>query len=291
MDLTYWSFSTLGPAAVILGLAVETTAYQLFNATPSGIPTTCGDALMANITCDQLYPVSAISNQQYIWNKTLESICVSDCKDSLYDYRTNVESACGTTVYDFSGVNQTVQSFLDPLTWAYNVSCLTSGGEYCYSDITKRNTTIEPCSDCFLQYEASMLGSVYGRQRVDPGSFSSLLSSCNVPASSYPYSTTTSTSTSTTASVTSSAATTCTGTAYTVQDGDTCSSIAAVHDIATDRFITENHLDANCTTLSVGNNVCLGASCDLYQVDMGDTCSSILSNHTFYMNQILSWNP
>jgi hypothetical protein len=86
-----------------------------------------------------------------------------------------------------------------------------------YSDITNRNTSIEPCSDCFLQYEAAMLGSAYGRQRVDRASFSSLLSSCSVLASSYPYSTLTSTSSLTSLSATSSPTITCTGTTYTVK--------------------------------------------------------------------------
>lgn len=285
------SISALGSVAVALLLAVDTTALQLFNATPSGIPSACGDALVTNITCDQLYSVSAVSNQQFIGNKTLEAICVSNCRDSLYDYHDQVESACGTEVYDFAGVNQTVQNFLDPLTWAFNVSCLTSGDEYCYSDITNRNTSIEPCSDCFLQYEAAMLGSAYGRQRVDPASFSSLLSSCSVPASSYPYSTLTSTSSPTSSSATSSPTTTCTGTTYTVKQGDSCDTIAAAHDVATGKFITENHFDANCTAMSVGDDVCIGTSCSLYQVQPGDTCSSILANYTFYMNQLLSWNP
>ncbi|KAJ5890443.1 uncharacterized protein N7473_006671 [Penicillium subrubescens] len=158
------SNSILGSVAVVLGLAVDAAAIQLFNSTPSGIPSTCGDALVRDITCDELYSVSTIANQQYIGNKTLESICIPDCKKSFNDYRTSVETACGTTVYDFSGVNQTVQSFLDPLTWAYNVSCLTSGDEYCYTDITNRNTSIEHCSECFLKYEAVMLGSVYAYQ-------------------------------------------------------------------------------------------------------------------------------
>lgn len=171
------SISILGPVTVVLSLAVDAVTFQLFNSTPASIPSTCGDALVRNLTCDELFSVSAIASQQYIGNRTLEAICVPDCKDLFYGYRSTVKNVCGTTVYDFSGVNQTVQSFLDPLAWAFNVSCLTSGSEYCYSDITNRKNSIEPCSDCFLQYEAAMLSSVYGRQRVDPDSISSLLSS------------------------------------------------------------------------------------------------------------------
>jgi hypothetical protein len=55
------------------------------------------------------------------------------------------------------------------------------------------------CSDCALKYHAALLSSDYGRLKEAPEQFSSLLSSCGVPASSYTYSytpilTTTSTS-------------------------------------------------------------------------------------------------
>lgn len=100
--------SILGSVTVVLSLAVDAVAFQLFNSTLSGISLTYGDALVRNITCDKLFSVSAIASQQYIGNKTLEAICVLDCKDSFYEYRLTVENACGTIVYDFSDVNQTV---------------------------------------------------------------------------------------------------------------------------------------------------------------------------------------
>ncbi|KAJ5719736.1 hypothetical protein N7493_007314 [Penicillium malachiteum] len=284
------SSSSLRHLLIVAALCLQTSALQLFNTTPSGVLSACGDALTTNITCDELISVPVISNQQYIGNTTLESLCAADCRESLYKFRNRAESACGTDVYSFSGVNQTVQSFLDPLTWAYNVSCLTSGDEFCYSDIMNRNTSIEPCSDCFLQYEAAMLGSTYGQQRIDSVAFSSLLSSCSVPASSYPYFTPTATS-ATLSSTTVTAVATCTGTTYTVESGDTCESISSAHSIAIDRFITENHLDSNCTTLKTGDDVCLGESCTLYEVKANDTCRSILADKPFYLNQLLSWNP
>ncbi|KAJ5701324.1 hypothetical protein N7488_008872 [Penicillium malachiteum] len=153
-----------------------------------------------------------------------------------------------------------------------------------------RNTSIAPCSDCFLQYEAAMLGSTYGQQRLDLVAFASLLSSCSVPASIYHYSTPTATS-ATLSSTTVTAVATCTGTTYTLESDDTCESISSAHSIAIDRFITENHLDSNCTTLNTGDDVCLSASCTLYEVQANDTCSSILADRTFYLNQLSSLNP
>jgi len=76
-----------------------------------------------------------------------------------------------------------------------------------------------------------------------------------------------------------------------VQADDTCDSIAAANDIATDIFLTQNGLDYNCTTLVVGNEVCLGRSCALYRIKPNDTCDGILADQTFYLMQLLSWNP
>lgn len=294
MSVTVHCFTSTASVLLLLLLALgqQTGALQLFNSTPSGLPLACGEALTANVTCDQLLSAPLISNQQYVDNVTLATICTTACSDSLLSFKDDVESACGTTEYTFpGGVNQTVQSFLDPLVWAYNVPCLTSGGDYCYSAITNPNNTVQACSDCFLQYEAAMLDSSYGLVRIDPDSFSSLLSSCGVPASSYPYTVPTSTVATPTSSTTVTATSTCAGTSYTVQEGDSCDSIALANSIATDRFITKNGLDLNCTTLKVGNEICLGASCALYQVQANDTCDSILANHTFYLTQLLSWNP
>ncbi|KAF7183838.1 hypothetical protein CNMCM7691_004260 [Aspergillus felis] len=258
---------------LLLALGREIGALQLFNSTPSGLPSACGEALTANVTCDQLLSAPLISNQQYVDNVTLAAVCTTACSDSLLSFKDDVESACGATEYTFRAAS------------------IKPGGDYCYSAINNPNNTVQACSDCFLQYEAAMLGSSYGLVRVDPGSFSSLLSSCGMPASSYPYTVPTSTVATPTSSTTVTATSTCTGTSYTVQEGDSCDSIALANSIATDRFITENGLDLNCSTLKVGNEVCLGASCALYQVQPNDTCDSILANHTFYLTQLLSWNP
>jgi hypothetical protein len=229
--------------------------------------------------------------QRLLNDATLTGLCTTTCSDSLFNFQTQVDTACGTEAYTFTGnITQTVQSFVNPLVWAYNVSCLTNGTSFCLPDLTNSSISISPCSECFLEYGAAMLESSYGQVRMSPAAFSSILSSCGVPASSYPY--TTPVSTSITATTTASAANaTCTGVKYTVQSTDTCDSIALANSIATDRFLTENNLDYNCSNLVVGNEVCLGASCALYQVKVNDTCDSILETETFYLTELISWNP
>lgn len=55
------------------------------------------------------------------------------------------------------------------------------------------NGTKAACSDCSYKYGAAMLSSDYGRTKLQPKAFSSLLSSCSVPATKYPYTYTSST--------------------------------------------------------------------------------------------------
>lgn len=140
-----------------------------------------------------------------------------------------------------------------------------------------------------------MLDSDYGRIRIDEDSFSTLLSSCGIPASSYPYTNpdaaTVTTTVTGTGITTSAASATCTGTLYQVTAEDTCDSIAKANSIATDRFISANNLDYNCTSLAAGNQVCLGASCALYEIKTNDTCSGILADQDYTLIQLVSWNP
>jgi hypothetical protein len=288
------SLHVLNSAIALLLFINGGISIQLFgsvDAVPSAIPANCATASSANITCSQFVPASFVSSQGYLDNSTLQSLCTTTCTNSLLSFQTDVYSTCGTGAYTFAGnTTQTVQQIVDPLVWAYNVSCLTNGQSFCLPQVTNTSVPISPCSECALLYGATMLDSSYGRVRFDPESFSSILSSCGVPASSYPY---TNPPTATATATTSAAApnATCSGTLYTVQSGDSCNSIAAANSIATDRFLTANSLDYNCTSLTVGNQVCLGPSCALYQVQPNDTCDSILESETFYLTQLLSWNP
>ena len=160
-------------------------AIQIFSqlsAVPSAVPAACASALTANITCQQLIPASYISAQRTLNNATLTGLCTTTCSSSLFHFQQQVDTACGTETYPFgSNINQTVQQFVAPLVWAYNVSCLTSGSTFCLPELTNASIPISLCSDCALLYGAAMLDSVYGRVRIDPGSFSSILSSCDVP--------------------------------------------------------------------------------------------------------------
>lgn len=277
-----------------------TASTQLFrNATtlPSAMSDSCKAALLANISCSELVAPAYIVNQGYLDNATLTTLCTSTCASSIADYRTEAESTCGSDPYEFPGnYSQSVAAVTESYLWAYDVACVQSGDTFCVPAITNASAAeLSPCSDCFLKYQAAMQGSAYGQALVAPSDFTDLLSSCSAPASSYP--TTSFVAPSTTVSVTSSvsssvsATATCTGTAYTVAAGDSCLSIAAANSVATDRFITENNYDYNCTTIATGQDVCIPDSCTLHIVQTNDTCSSILADQEYYQVQLVSWNP
>lgn len=165
-----------------------------------------------------------------------------------------------------------------------------------------------------------MLSSDYGRTKLQPKAFSSLLSSCSVPATKYPYTYTSSTPTaSATAYVwfsylhlfpfmegrgntemmmmmmirtaTPAPAKNCTDTPYTVSASDTCKSISQAKSIAIDRLITANNLDYNCSLLTSGSKLCLGPKCTLHEVAKNETCQSISKGKQYTSVQLISWNP
>ncbi|KAJ5175304.1 uncharacterized protein N7482_001181 [Penicillium canariense] len=293
---TFWRHSHARAATLLLTLAVFTPfgrAYSFFDVAPTGIPTACGNALAANISCDQLFSASYIAAGGYVSAIALDDVCSTNCTTSLLTFQADVEDACGNTTYIFPGnVSQTVQSFVGPIVWAQEAACITSESVYCLPAVVTGN--VSDCSPCMYEYEAAMLDSPYGQVRYSPDTYSSLLSSCGAVASDYPFTdsavaTVLPTATAT-ATVSAMATATCSS-YYTVASGDTCQSIATANSISTANFIIDNNLSMLNCSVQVGQQICLGAECALYQVQTNENCSSILQNQTFYQVQLTSWNP
>uniref|UniRef100_A0A8H7XIN7 LysM domain-containing protein n=1 Tax=Psilocybe cubensis TaxID=181762 RepID=A0A8H7XIN7_PSICU len=84
----------------------------------------------------------------------------------------------------------------------------------------------------------------------------------------------------------------CVFSTYTVQNGDTCQSIAQSHSLSYDQLISVNGLDVNCTTLPAGGQpICLPGSCTLYTVQANDTCVTIYQANNIGWTQLIAWNP
>jgi len=123
----------------------------------------------------------------------------------------------------------------------------------------------------------------------------SVLSSCSVPASSYPYTFTPGapvTTTSSTATASAPAATpTCAGTKYKVKQGDTCNSISRAQSMSSDRLIHVNYLDYDCSGLVAGRELCIQDTCPLVTIQKNQTCEDLVAGKGFTTVQLISWNP
>jgi hypothetical protein len=139
-----------------------------------------------------------------------------------------------------------------------------------------------------------MQESPLGRAVYPEANFLSVLSSCSVPASSYPYTFTPGAPTTISSPTTASAPATtptCAGTKYRVRKADTCDSISRAQSVSSDRLEYVNHLDYNCTTLVVGQELCIQDTCPLVTIEKNQTCQDLVAGKGFSTVQLVSWNP
>ncbi|KAK9422563.1 putative LysM domain-containing protein [Seiridium unicorne] len=280
--------------------AKAVTLWPSPGAIPTTVPAACRAVLTQNITCDtpELVTAQEASGGAALIGESAVEYCTPKCYNSLKTFQTNVDARCGSTLYNLwinSTLQQSGMQLADGLVWAYNLSCLTDSSGFCLVSLYAGNETA--CSDCTLKYLATLLSSDYGRAKVKPDEFSSLLSSCSVDPTKYPYSytqipTATLTSSSST-STTSGAAATCTGSTYTVGSGDTCQSISSSQGVGTDRMITLNQLDYNCSMLQTGEELCMPDKCTTYVPQSNMTCDEVIAQAGggFSTIQLISWNP
>ncbi|RPA73865.1 hypothetical protein BJ508DRAFT_244206 [Ascobolus immersus RN42] len=283
----------------VLSLSVFSVHSIYIFSSPGAIPTTvpaaCRAVLSQNITCEpSLVKANDIAQGRALGKDLANQYCTSACYKSLTTFKTNVAARCGNTLYKFyanSSLTQSGNEIADPFAWAYEVACLQDSTGFCLQALYAGNKSA--CSECSLKYQARMLSSDYGKNRIDAEDFTSTLSSCKVPASSYTYTySPLPTATNPTTTTTSPTATPrCEGGKHTVGSSDSCASIAKARGMAIDRLITNNNLDYNCTSLKVGSQLCLEKPCKLHTVVAGETCDDIYDGTKFGLNMLVSWNP
>ncbi|KAF6233163.1 hypothetical protein HO173_008707 [Letharia columbiana] len=292
-------FSQFDVARLLLSLqflvprAASVQLWSSPDALPPSMPSGCRIALSQNISCSPaLVSPQFAAGGRALDPTTLGQYCTTLCYQSLQTFKTKVDAQCGDTNYQMfanSTLSQSGASIADPLAWAYNVICVQDSTGFCLPSLFNATKTL--CSDCSLKYGAAMLGSDYGRNRIQPSAFSSLLSSCSIPASDYPYTYWPTPSTVNPFIPTSAPSRNCTGKKYTIKANDTCQSISQANSIATDRLIAANNIDYNCSSLIPGATLCLGPSCALQKVLQNQTCQDITTNQAFTFVQLIAWNP
>ncbi|KAI0540468.1 hypothetical protein GGR58DRAFT_130920 [Xylaria digitata] len=144
------------------------------------------------------------------------------------------------------------------------------------------------CSYCQLRAQQIQLSSPFGYSEVYAESFANITADCG--ATGYSYATPTRYALNATASA--PATPTCTGSPYTVQDGDTCISVSGSNGMSTYNLITGNALSAGCADfLATGTSLCLQRTCNIYQLQHRDRCDSLTADWNITFAQLQAWNP
>ncbi|KAF7548182.1 hypothetical protein G7Z17_g7222 [Cylindrodendrum hubeiense] len=265
---------------------------------PESVPEKCRIALAQNITCDFLVTAGRAVAGRSLNDQLASSYCSSSCGSSINSFQNEVIADCGDEEYKLwenSTLAQSGKTLADGLTWAHDLICIEDDKGYCLTQLYSGNRTA--CSDCALKYGVKMVGSDFGREKYSENEFKSVLSSCSVPSSSYPYTippTTTAETTSKsggTTTTTQASSPTCGGESYTVKKGDTCRSISKAKSVATDWLIKTNQLPYSCKSIKVGKSLCIQDKCKLATIQMNQTCESFTRGNEISLIQLQGWNP
>ena len=263
----------------------------------------CLSALTANVTCyanlgDAVTQVNA-------WSAgALNLMCADSCKESLNDYVSSVDMACGTLKYNISGIEQVASLAGQEMVWKQMATCLKdpSSGEYCNRVFQESaDGSNGPCSNCTLDYLSTLANSGWGQKLVAQSMVASRISSCSATAS---YTVTSTPSLSLSLPLTSATPTTTATNSrcntsdpnallYRVHGNASCSAISRAKKVSTPALKDMNALGASCSYLHANQTLCLPSKCAIHRVMKNDTCSSIINSldHEISSATFRSWNP
>ncbi|KAJ4154102.1 hypothetical protein LMH87_010565 [Akanthomyces muscarius] len=289
---------SLAAAVVLFAAAVPVHSLQLWKTPgeiPSTVPPPCRIALIGDIKCSpRLIRGSEIQAPGALDPAFLTEYCKKECGESLDSYAKKVNGSCGWKAYDWGdGFDRSGNSIAQTLVWNHEVACLKDQktGNFCVPIIAGHKA--KKCDDCTLRYLSSFVDVEMAPDLISETQFKDLLKECSADPSSYPIATRTLGEPNGPKETTAPAPhqRQCLGKNYTVTASDTCKSIAASNNIAIDRFLSENNLDAKCETLKTGDKVCIGSSCKLQEVKANQTCNDILRDQKFTIVELHAWNP
>ncbi|KAK6526399.1 hypothetical protein TWF694_004994 [Orbilia ellipsospora] len=266
--------------------------------TEKGASSACNNALLAAISScpDEL---ASEPNSQDFDESVLNSLCSTECTNSLSAYVNNVQSACGNWVY-IDGVTDlaySAVSLANYYVYGRTLNCLKdSQGSWCAkstSEATPAPTDAAGlCKECLLKNQQAVLNSEFGYEDSLNADFSAIKSSCSVTG----YTVTKPTpvilnSTSVDPIVTP----TCLGTTIPIPSGANCTDISSQNRISTLNLLQANNLGEGCGDFPTSGSLCLPdiGRCDVYRVKANDTCKSVAYglNQNITAVMLQSWNP
>ncbi|KAF5523039.1 hypothetical protein CGCA056_v005228 [Colletotrichum aenigma] len=241
----------------------------------------------------------------------IDAICTANCKESLIDLRTKIQSDCDpvTDVLDHDLALYPATYIVDRYIYVYEISCYKhreTGTSCDYILGEWRNETDEApreCDDCVLGPMQIEVNSPIGHTESRAAGFESVVSSCGVTGYSYtspsPYVLSPGATSSEVLSPTAVAqswsaqrmSSECAAT-YHVQEGDTCDSIVEAQSVPSRDLLEANdHLDNWCGGIEVGQDLCLPAQCKLHLVTPDDSCDSVTVEYGVIIDSLSEWNP
>ncbi|CCM00582.1 uncharacterized protein FIBRA_02618 [Fibroporia radiculosa] len=279
----------------------------------------CAEALSSSIQCSELLIDAIPSSNLGLSNLTasdLGTLCVPTCYDSLITVASNVDSACGGWPFIISDTSYIASLPFRYFAYYWNLTCLfdSSASEYCLtedqSSVSNTDQSIlslplsQLCGFCNLQELNIQMTSAFGWDGSFVPEWEIIQGNCSfttnnaIPSALLFNASNPLAANGTTANVTATPTLTpasnssCVFGSYTIQSGDTCTSIAAAKSLSYDQLVSINGLDMNCTLLPPpGSVICLSGVCPLYTVQQNDTCVSIAAAKDIAWSQLLAWNP
>ncbi|KAG6039143.1 hypothetical protein E4U41_003159 [Claviceps citrina] len=233
-------------------------------------------------------------------SEQLTTLCESSCQKDLQSLRTSISGACraSSDVMVPSKVAYPATFLVDRFLYAASLSCLKdkASGKYCDAIVADwanqpNYTTAQTCSQCELGIQQMQLASPFGFSDTLAQAFANTTSSCS--AANYKFATPTSYALNATTAPPQPSPS-CAGSAYTVQQDDSCVTISGAGAVSTYQLIKANNLNLGCDNLpAVGQPLCLPTkgACRVYQLDLYDTCETLMASWNATLAQVQAWNP
>ncbi|KAH8892942.1 hypothetical protein GQ53DRAFT_589993, partial [Thozetella sp. PMI_491] len=268
--------------------------------TSATISTPCAAALNASIACDVRLRAMAAS-RLYVSPASPETLCTPACNSSLAMYRSNVATACGKSpLFDFNLSNSWKGDLLQTY---FNLVCSEdpdSGALYFLqqqyeavgnvTDITQLPPRIL-CSSCQASYFENMQSSPFlGYNALLAIQWQSIQKTCglSLPLDVDPGS---ALSVPNQSNATTASNECASGKIYTVQQSDTCQSVATVASVSQGTLWAINNLEPNCSAMAAGQSLCLPQSCQTYTMSATDDCWNTAKDFGLDFATFLSYNP
>ncbi|KAL3458145.1 hypothetical protein BJX64DRAFT_302108 [Aspergillus heterothallicus] len=215
---------------------------------PEGsISEACAEALIADIACPA--QVRSFPNSRYFPEAALEEACTVSCTAALANYKDEVASSCGASnYYTLSG------SKIAP------AGCHVIAGA-----VAEGTLKMDECDYCLIKQYQFIAGSpLYAGYDLMPD-YTALTQRCSKtgfplpPTSSIDLPVPVPTATNTIPTPTG-----CTGSIYTIQQGDTCQSVSEAQSVGTAQLLVDNGLEAYCANFPTQGGLCIENTCTAY---------------------------